>query len=306
MAFVWHGSRSARAIGVRLRSLPLYLLCSGQPCCCCTAEQRLLLATGLADSYECGGFIEMTSTSSGTIQSPGYPGNYPNYTRCIWILEAPDFYVPRLTVNFVGEMFASACTDYIEIRDGGVSGNLLVRNCATMTSQVVTSTGRWMYIFFTSDGFSQVDGLSATYTPFYAGSAVNKSISSPVNDCHSYEMKCGNRLCLSMSYRCDGFYDCGCGHDCDEDGCEGLTIDKDTRMGIGFAVGVSVFILAAALGLLLEKRHNWEKEKVSTQDESPQAQSSRRHRWPSNKDNKIGADSSPKAAPCAIRVSEVV
>ena len=52
---------------------------------------------------------------TGTIQSPGYPGNYPNYTRCIWILQAPDKYTTQLTVNFVGETYNSQCSDYVEV-----------------------------------------------------------------------------------------------------------------------------------------------------------------------------------------------
>ncbi|XP_076445619.1 uncharacterized protein LOC143283314 [Babylonia areolata] len=272
----------------------------------------LTMATGLGDSYECGGFIRVSSASSGTLQSPGYPGNYPNYTRCIWILEAPAENVPQLTVDFVGEMYGSACSDYVEVRDGGQSGELLLSNCATLTSHVVTSTGRWMYVFFASDGFSQVDGLSATYSAQFVGSAINDSIASPITSCRSYEFECSNRLCLSRSYRCDGFYDCGCGADCDEDGCDGLPIAKDARMGIGFAVGVSVFVLAAALGLLLEKRHNWEKEKGASKSAEPLPL--KRHGWASfGKDNKIATGSNNNAAPpspkvsspCAINVSEI-
>ena len=32
---------------------------------------------------------------------------------------------------------------------------------------------------------------------------------------------------MTLSYRCDGYNDCGCdGDDCDEDGCDGLSIGK--------------------------------------------------------------------------------
>ena len=62
----------------------------------------------------------MTTSTTGSLQSPGYPGNYPNYTRCIWILEAPEQHVTQLTVNFVGETYNSACSDYVEVKTGSV------------------------------------------------------------------------------------------------------------------------------------------------------------------------------------------
>ena len=31
---------------------------------------------------------------------------------------------------------------------------------------------------------------------------------------------------MTLSYRCDGYNDCGCDEDCDEYGCEGLGLGK--------------------------------------------------------------------------------
>ncbi|KAK7107733.1 hypothetical protein V1264_015598 [Littorina saxatilis] len=263
---------------------------------------------GLGKSYECGGFIEMTSGGSGAFQSPGYPGNYPNYTRCIWILEAPESHIANLTVNFVGETYNSQCSDYVEFRDGGQTGAIIQTNCGTMTSETVTSTGRWMYVFFHSDGFSQVNGLSVTYTATDVGASINDSITDPTGSCRSYEFECRNKICLSRSYRCDGYYDCGCGSDCDEDGCVGLPLNAAEMIATGLGVGVVVFLVAATLGKLLEKHHNWEKEggpgnKVQTR------------RWGSGKKDaqKRGENYkpdpakpvSPKMSSCTVKVSEI-
>ncbi|KAL8581523.1 hypothetical protein ACOMHN_042915 [Nucella lapillus] len=265
---------------------------------------------------ECGGFIGMSSTSTGTILSPGYPGSYPNYTRCIWIVEAPANYVAQLTVNFVGETYNSACSDYVEFRDGGQTGDVIQTTCGTLTSSQVTSTARWMYVFFTSDGVSQANGLSATYAAVYVGSAsINSSVADPTRECRSYEFECGNKLCISLSYRCDGFYDCGCGEDCDEYGCSGISISKSEQMAIGFCLGIVVFLVAATLGRRLEKHRNWEKERGGPSSNGRAAeQNGVRMGWSSGKKNKIKSGytpqninhpTTPRVSPCTIRMSEI-
>lgn len=46
-----------------------------------------------------------------------------------------------------------------------------------------------------------------------------------------------------MSYRCDGFNDCGCEDGCDEHQCDGLSIGKYTIMIIGGCIGFLLFII---------------------------------------------------------------
>uniref|UniRef100_A0A8C3ESN5 Uncharacterized protein n=1 Tax=Corvus moneduloides TaxID=1196302 RepID=A0A8C3ESN5_CORMO len=59
-----------------------------------------------AEDYSCGGLL---SSSSGTLQSPFYPGNYPNNANCVWEIQLCLF--PR--------MEGGRClSDYVEIYDG--------------------------------------------------------------------------------------------------------------------------------------------------------------------------------------------
>ncbi|XP_076467137.1 membrane frizzled-related protein-like [Babylonia areolata] len=280
----------------------------------------ILVAMGIGKCYECGGYIGMDASSTGTIQSPGYPGNYPDYTRCIWILEAPSDYVTRLTVTFQGETYNSACSDYVQIRDGGETGTVLQSTCGNLTSSVVTSSGRWMYVFFTSDGISQADGLSAYYSAVYVGSSINSSISNPTRDCRTFEFECSNKLCISQSYRCDGYYDCGCGEDCDEYGCGGIDLAKSETLAIGFCLGIVLFIVVAMLGRKLEKARHWEKEMRTSHRghgnnrSTSSARGGVRLGWGSAKNSskvkggytpQSSVTNSPRVPPCAIRVSEI-
>ena len=61
-----------------------------------------------------------------------------------------------------------------------------------------------------------------------------------VSECRSYEFTCANKLCVSVSYLCDGFYDCGCGANCDEDNCGDVSI--------------SAYALVPLLDLMTSKR----------------------------------------------------
>nr|KAG5705049.1 hypothetical protein BaRGS_018779 [Batillaria attramentaria] len=217
---------------------------------------------GVGSGYECGGFIDIGASVTGTIQSPNYPGSYPTYARCVWILEAAEYYTISLSIDFTGETYSGSCSDYIQVYDGGLTGTKFVDSCGTLSSSVVTSTGRWLYIYFKSDGLTgSGTGLSATYSPVYTGLASNTT--NPVSNCRSYEFKCSNKLCISMSYRCDGYNDCGCGSDCDEDGCGGLPLSSVQQILIGVGVGTGVFVVIAFLGVVLEKHHNWEKQRTA-------------------------------------------
>lgn len=81
-------------------------------------------------------------------------------------------------------------------------------------------------------------------------------------------------------------------------------------MAVGICVGLVVFVVAAALGLLLEKHHNWEKDRKGQATEA-----SRRQGWTSAKQGKKAATEykpgpslpvSPRISSCTIKVSEVV
>ena len=83
-------------------------------------------------------------------------------------------------------------------------------------------------------------------------------------------------------------------------------------MAIGLCVGIIVFTVAATLGLVLEKHHNWEKDRRG----AAASEQARRQGWTSaRRDNKKAAAEnkpgvtqpvSPRISSCTIKVSEVV
>ncbi|XP_041350822.1 deleted in malignant brain tumors 1 protein-like [Gigantopelta aegis] len=214
---------------------------------------------------DCGGYITIDSNSHGVINSPNYPSAYPNYTRCIWLIVATESHKVQLDVNFQGQAAGSACGDYIQLRDGSADANLILDTCYNvslynLTSFIVNSSARFMWVFFNSDGNIATTGLKATYKAVFAGDYVN-NVSSPVVDCKSHQYECSNKECISMAYRCDGYEDCGCGDGCDESGCGGMDISYAARMAMGIGIGIGLFILVCLVSLLLERKHNWNMNK---------------------------------------------
>ena len=59
----------------------------------------------------------------------------------------------------------------LQFRDGGHNGELILSTCETIQSEIF-STGKWMYVFFHSDGFSQANGLLAHYAVVYVGKCI--------------------------------------------------------------------------------------------------------------------------------------
>lgn len=53
------------------------------------------------------------------------------------------------------------------------------------------------------------------------------------SECKSHQFSCSNKRCITMSYRCDGFNDCGCVADCDEQNCGGISMCKSRVLKTG-------------------------------------------------------------------------
>jgi hypothetical protein len=68
--------------------------------------------------YTCGSYLTPDKEAdTGIISSPNYPGNYPNYARCIWLIRAPKKHAIKLTVTdgIHGQESGSNCLDYLEV-----------------------------------------------------------------------------------------------------------------------------------------------------------------------------------------------
>ncbi|PVD35988.1 hypothetical protein C0Q70_02958 [Pomacea canaliculata] len=117
----------------------------------------------------CGG--QLTDVSYGTINSPGYPGNYPINRDCIWTISASPGNVISITFAYMAiEVHANCSYDYLEIRSGlTASSPLVVRHCNTTSPPPVTTSGPFAYIHFHSDSSLSDRGFLLTYAATQAG-----------------------------------------------------------------------------------------------------------------------------------------
>ncbi|XP_016099438.1 neuropilin and tolloid-like protein 2 [Sinocyclocheilus grahami] len=106
----------------------------------------------------CGTLIQ--TANGGSFSSPNYPNTYPPNKECVYILEAH----PRKRIQLIFDDIyyiepSFECRfDNIEIRDGPfVFSPLINRFCGAKSPGIVTSSGRFMWIRFTSD--EELEGL---------------------------------------------------------------------------------------------------------------------------------------------------
>lgn len=198
----------------------------------------------------CGQYIELAGGSTSRIS---VSNSYAPYSNCIWVIQAAPGYRVKLNItSFVGQTLGGSCVDFITIRDGSQTSNeVLGVTCSVLTNEVVVSTARWMWIQFQGDGEITTTGLSAELSTVYAGSSIS-NYSSPLESCKTFQFKCDNGICLTRSYLCDGFDDCGC-DGCDEDGCKGLSLTKGELMGMSVTVGVVISVGIFLFSYLFEK-----------------------------------------------------
>ncbi|XP_045197718.2 uncharacterized protein LOC123552265 isoform X2 [Mercenaria mercenaria] len=192
----------------------------------------------------CGSYIKINSGGSASITSGS---NYGPYVHCLWWIETDSGSQLSLNItSYEGDYNYGRCGDYIIIRNSD-SGTLLLDsrtnntgNCSTLTNHLVTASASWMRVQFISDGIHSTTGFNGHISSTHVGSSLSDT--NPLQGCKSYEMECSNKVCMTLSYRCDGFNDCGCDDGCDESGCEGLTLGKYEIMLIGGLMGLFLFL----------------------------------------------------------------
>uniref|UniRef100_A0A8C0IXR5 CUB and zona pellucida-like domain-containing protein 1 n=1 Tax=Chelonoidis abingdonii TaxID=106734 RepID=A0A8C0IXR5_CHEAB len=107
--------------------------------------------------YTCGGVLQY---SSGTFQSPFYPGNYPNNADCVWEIESEG-----LNLRFMCCFY-----DYIEIYDGPLHTSPLLGKICHGSYLSYTSSSNLMTVRFHSDSSVTNRGFRKTLiasTPLY-------------------------------------------------------------------------------------------------------------------------------------------
>ena len=102
---------------------------------------------------------------SGTLQSPGYPSVYPGNVKCSWKIVAPSGHIIQLAIKEIDLENCYSCRcDSVQMFDGETwHGRSLGRACGT-THRTVSSTGRFMYVTFSTNVYKAGLGFNASYS----------------------------------------------------------------------------------------------------------------------------------------------
>ena len=100
---------------------------------------------------------EILTSATGSFHSPGYPSLYPANSRCSWTIRAPSYH--KITLNFADFHLqgGSSCRhDALHIYDGAsIRDAKLGRFCGQNKPTLLTSSGNYLYLRFTSDGTTE-------------------------------------------------------------------------------------------------------------------------------------------------------
>nr|XP_009482872.1 PREDICTED: neuropilin and tolloid-like protein 2 [Pelecanus crispus] len=107
------------------------------------------------------------TSNGGHFASPNYPNMYPPNQECIYILEAAPRQRIELTFDepYYIEPSFECRFDHLEVRDGPFGFSPLInRYCGLKSPALIRSTGRFMWIKFTSDEELEGKGFQAKYS----------------------------------------------------------------------------------------------------------------------------------------------
>lgn len=201
----------------------------------------------------CGHYEKIPPGKTGYIASPR---NYGPYVYCMWWLETELKYQLSINVTYEGDINDGRCGDYIIIRDGRIDDDSSIildqsSSCSSLSNYVVNASSSWLLVQFRSDGLNSTRGFQGYITSTYIGTTIS-NYTNPIISCNSYEWQCSNKVCMTISYRCDGYNDCGCDDGCDEHGCEGLGLDRFALLGIAIGGGFGIFAVFFIFAFLYE------------------------------------------------------
>lgn len=135
---------------------------------------------------------EILTSASGSFHSPGYPSIYPANSVCSWTIRAPSYH--KITLDFADfhVQGGSSCRhDALDIYDGAsIRDDKLGRFCGQNKPMLLTSSGNYLYLRFTSDGRTEKKGFRATYNttqgklhwnvPFLSSDILNNQVENQV------------------------------------------------------------------------------------------------------------------------------
>ncbi|KAM6104916.1 scavenger receptor cysteine-rich domain-containing protein DMBT1-like [Pterocles gutturalis] len=117
-----------------------------------------------ARKYICGGLL---LNSSGTLQSPSYPLNYPDNADCLWQIQVTNNF--RIMLTFGSIQLQGGCqNDYIEIYDGPPNTSPVLGKICSSSNPTYTSSSNFMTVRFHSDASYSDRGFYAEYHSFPA------------------------------------------------------------------------------------------------------------------------------------------
>ncbi|NXR76837.1 DMBT1 protein, partial [Pycnonotus jocosus] len=109
----------------------------------------------------CGGSV---SDSSGTLQSPNYPGSYPNGIDCVWEIQVENNFRVTLTFRDIAMQSGICQHDYIEVYDGPLHSSPLLGRFCSGSFPTYVSSSNMMSVRFHSDSRYSFRGFQAHYS----------------------------------------------------------------------------------------------------------------------------------------------
>eukprot|EP00794_Sanderia_malayensis_P003248 gene3248-3729_t len=124
------------------------------------------------------------STPSGSIQSPGYPNNYPHRQNCKYTISISSGMQIALVFRvFQIEQHSSCNYDYLMIYDGvNNTSPMIGKFCGTHSPGRIVSRGNSLHLVFRSDFSSSAKGFFANYTTGTSGNLVYAGFSNAITE----------------------------------------------------------------------------------------------------------------------------
>ncbi|CAL1528874.1 unnamed protein product [Lymnaea stagnalis] len=158
---------------------------------------------GFGAQYEsiCGGEI---TKEDGFLSSPNYPDDYRPQKNCVWKITVEEgLHVALKFQSFDIENHDGCVYDYLEVRDGPTEQSPLVgKYCGYRIPEDIKSSGRHLYVKFSSDGSVQKAGFFARFVKEF-------------DECNDENHGC-DHVCINTlgSFRCE----CRIGYELHYDG----------------------------------------------------------------------------------------
>ncbi|XP_032551111.1 deleted in malignant brain tumors 1 protein-like [Chiroxiphia lanceolata] len=124
--------------------------------------------TSTSEDYSCGGLL---SSSSGRLQSPFYPQNYPNNANCVWEIEVKSNFLVTLRFEDIQMEGGRCLSDYIEVYDGPLHTSPLLGKFCSGYYRTYTSSSNLMTVRFHSNSRYTYRGFRAYYYSTIADSS---------------------------------------------------------------------------------------------------------------------------------------